>query len=455
MRLHSRFRIVLIAGMVLLLLPGAARAEAPPLVEAAKRGGGAALQALVAKGADVRAAAEDGTTALHWATYWDDLDSVKLLLKSGADPSAATDLGVTPLWLASLNGSAPMVEWLLRSGADATAKLQLGETAVMAAARSGSPEIVRQLAERGADLNASAARGQTALMWAVANQHVQVVEMLLELGANVHARSAVWNQVVGVNPASVPEYQRSIPHGGYTALMFAARAGALPEARQLVRGGANVNDTDAWGVSATALAAFSGFTELVGFLLDQGADPNAGTAGFTALHCAIMRRDERMVKALLSRGADPNARLQTWTPTRRSSEDVNFEPALVGASPLWLAARSSSPSVLRLLVDSGADPLFVLRNSYFLGRDDAASVPQQGATTVLMAALGMGGGGGAWVAVNPAEREALVLESVRLIVELGVDVNAADTNGGTALQAAEARDYSSVVEYLMAKGAKS
>ena len=356
MRLHPIVRIVLIAGVVL-LLPSAARSEPPPLVDAARRGGSAALQALVAKGADVRAAAEDGTTALHWATHWDDLASVKLLLRSGADPSAATDLGVTPLWLASVNGRTAAVDVLLRAGANAKARLLLGETPLMAASRSGSPEIVRQLLERGADINARAARGQTALMWATANHHPKVIETLLAHSADVHARSDVWNQVMGVEPQSVPENQRSIPQGGYTALMFAARNGDLASARQLVRGKANVNDTDSWGISATALAAYSGFTELVEFLLEQGADPNAAAAGFTALHGAIMRRDERMVRALLSRGADPNIWLRTWTPTRRASVDFHFYPSWIGASPAWLAARFSSPTVLRLLLDHGADPL--------------------------------------------------------------------------------------------------
>ena len=58
-------------------------------------------------------------------------------------------------------------------------------------------------------------------------------------------------------------YNRNIPHGGDTALMFAARGGALASARALVAGGANVNDADAWSVSAVSLAAHSGFTELV------------------------------------------------------------------------------------------------------------------------------------------------------------------------------------------------
>ena len=115
-----------------------------------------------------------------------------------------------------------------------------------------------------------------------------------------------------------------------------------------------MNDADAWGVSATALAAHAGYTDLVEFLLDRGADPNAAAAGFSALHAAIMHRDEKMVAALLAHGADPNAPLQTWTPTRRSSRDFNFAPELVGATPFWLVARFTEPDVMRLLEKHGA-----------------------------------------------------------------------------------------------------
>jgi ankyrin len=435
--------------LLAVFLIGAGGRELLPLVDAAKNADKDAVRALLKQGANVNAAEADGTTALHWASHRDDVESADLLIRAGAKVNAANDLGATALWTASLNGSVAMVRRLLEAGANPNAALLLGETPVMVAARSGHPLVVEQLLARGANVNARGARGQTALMWAVAQKHSGVVKVLIAHGADVHARSEVWSQVMAAPPHGLLEYNRAIPHGGDTALMFAARVGDLTSAKLLVAAGANVNDADAWGVSATVLAAHSGYGELVEFLLDKGADPNAAKAGFTALHAAIMRRDERVVSALLARGADPNARLQTWTPTRRASEDFNFAPELVGATPFWLAARFSEPNVIRLLLKHGADPLFVHRADYA----DGAQVRRTQVTTALMAATGMGGGM-AWVQPDRAQREALTLEAVKLAAELGVDVNAANTDGRTALDAATALKYETVVKFLVEKGAR-
>jgi ankyrin repeat protein len=330
----------------------------------------------------------------------------------------------------------------------------LGETPLMIAARSGNPDVVEQLLAKGANANARGARGQTALMWAVSQQHPDVVKALIARGADIHARSDVWHDMMAVPPHGKPEYNKLIPHGGETALMFAARVGDLDSARLLLAAGANVNDADAWGVSAMVLAAHSGFTEVVEFLLDKGADASSSEAGFAALHEAIMRRDEKMVSALLAHGANPNAPLQTWTPERRSSADFNFAPSLVGATPFWLAARFTEPNIMRLLAKHGADPLFVLRNEYYV--NDLNDRRTQ-ATTAVLAALGaLGGiaGGRPWVQIDRSERPALTLETVKLAIELGVDVNAANTDGRTALDLAKAQKLESVVKLLEANGAK-
>jgi ankyrin repeat protein len=348
-----------------------------------------------------------------------------------------------------------MVRLLLEAGASPNTGLLLGETPIMIASRSGNVEVVRQLLAGGARVNARAARGQTALMWAVAQQHPDVVRVLVAHGADVSARSESWSQVMAVSPHGNPDYNRAIPHGHNTALMFTARVGDLASARLLVDAGADVNDADAWGVSVLVLAAHSGFADLVEFLLEKGADPNSAAAGFTALHEAIMRRDERLVGVLLAHGADAHARLQTWTPTRRQASDFHFEPELVGATPLWLAARYTEPGVMKMLLERGADPLFVHKSERVVdGREGRAYDHRYESLTILMAAVGMGGGGPAWVPPERSQREALVLETAQLAVDRGVDVNTANTDGRTALDAAKALKFESVVAYLLGKGAR-
>jgi len=423
-----------------------------PLIDAVKNGDKVTLRALIQKKVDVNATEPDGSTALQWASYRDDLESADLLIRAGAKVNAANDLGVTPLWPASENGSSAMVRRLLEAGANPNVALLAGETPLMVAARSGYPDVVEQLLAKGANVNAHGSRGQTALMWAVAQKHPNVVKVLIAHHADIQLKSDVWTDVMAVPPHGYLPYNKAIPHGGETALMFAARVGDLDSAKLLVAAGAHVNDADAWGVSATTLAAHSGFRDLVEFLLAKGADPNAAPAGFTALHEAIMRRDEEMVTALLDHGADANAPLKTWTPSRRSSDDWNFEPILVGATPYWLAARFTEPSVMRLLVKHGADPSFVFHADY-VAEQGFGQAPRKETATALMAATGIIRVK-PWVEIEPREREALTLETVKLAVELGCDLNTANTDGRTALDGAKALKYDSVVNFLVEKGAR-
>jgi ankyrin repeat protein len=284
-------------------------------------------------------------------------------------------------------------------------------------------------------------------MWAAAEQHPEVVKVLLAHRADVHARSETWSQVMAVPPHGMLEYNKAIPHGHNTALMFAARVGDVESAKLLVAAGANLNDHDAWGVSATAMAAHAGARDLARFLLERGANPNTDGGGFTALHVAVMRRDQEMAVALLTHGANANARVRGWTPTRRSSKDYNFPPELVGATALWLAARFTQPEMMRLLVKHGADPLFVHRVEYHEGE---GAIPRKHATTALMAAVGMGGGGAGWIPVARADRERLMLETAKLAVELGIDPNAKNIDGKTALDAATSAKLPSVIAFLSA-----
>ena len=447
------------ARLLLLLILASfvtAAAGRPSIIEAVRKGDKDALRALLQKGVNVNEAEADGATALHWASYRDDLQSADALLKAGANVNAANDLGATALWAAAQNGSSAMVKRLLDAGANPNLALLSGETPLMVASRTGSAPVAELLIAKGANVNATGTRKQTALMWAVAQKHPEVVKVLLDRGSNVHARSASWTDVEAVPPHGYLPYNKAFPHGNDTALMFASLVGDLASAKLLVAAGANVNDTDAWGVSATAMAAHSKYEDIVEFLLDKGANASADEAGFSAIHPAIMHRSTRMVRALLEHGANPNAPLKTWTPERRTSKDFSFYPELVGATPLWLAARFAQPDVMRLLLQHGADPKFVFRVEYVPDGGPPEDVFRKRTyiTNPLMAAVGMGGGR-EWATVDRAAKEALTLEAVKIAVESGSDLNLENASDGrTALDAARALNYATVVKFLEEKGAK-
>jgi ankyrin repeat protein len=506
-----------VATLALLVSLPIAAAERPELIDAARNADRATLRALVQKKVDVNVTEGDGSTALHWASYRNDLESADLLIRAGANVNAANDLGVTPLWPASLNGSAAMVQRLLSAGANPKAALLRGETLVMTAARAGHAEVVQILLAAGADSNARPARGdttpclfdrskmcsvqaggQTALMWAVAQKHPDVVAVLLKHGVDIHAKSDVYAlKKAGDVPHPIPENQRAFPHGGDTAVIFAARVGDLASATLLINAGANVNDADAFGMSALAMAAYNNRTDVAELLLERGADPNLASSEISPLHAAILHRDEKLVAALLARGADANAPLRAWTGFERGSRDRWIHLAMVGARPFWLASRFGTPNMMRLLVGHGADPLFVHHSAYYSprigsvkGADVGLDAPRlTETTTALMAAMGMGGpAGGRWAQVPAREREAEALEAAKLAVELGVDLHAVNQFGRTckvpwevpagqirkcvevskpddeyygrfspprtALEGAKAMKYESVVKFLTEKGAK-
>jgi len=154
------------------------------------RGDQTALSALLQQKADANAPQVDGATALHWAVYRHELETVERLIRAGATVNVTSREGVTPIAMAALYGDAAIIDALLKAGADAKAKTANGETLVMFAARNGNPDAIRVIVNAGADINAKEnLRGTTALMWAVEQKHPAAVKALVELGADVSART--------------------------------------------------------------------------------------------------------------------------------------------------------------------------------------------------------------------------------------------------------------------------
>ena len=433
------------------------------LVDAAQGQDVAALRALLRDGVDVDAPQADGATPLAWAVHWDHHAMVDLLLAAGADASAANELGVTPLMLASTNGSAPMVGTLLEAGTNPNAARSSGDTALMMAARSGNPRAVRLLVAAGADVNRATAGGHTALMWASAERQADVVTLLVEIGADVHARAAtrtrppraggygrkeptVLSRFEAVNPAALPrdgDLDPPRPEGGFTPLLHAILAGHLESVRVLLAAGANVDEAAPDGVTALMLALTKRHGDIALFLLNAGADPSPADAGYTALHLASATGALAVAESLLVRGADPNQRLERPQRLTNAFEIGTFQSpgsgrlTQIGATPFILAAKSADAPMMRLLAEHGADSR--------LTTDDG--------TTALMLAAGLGKRASSDITYY-TWTEANAVDAIQVGLELGVDVNAANAHGETALHAAAYHNANRVIEHLLEAGAE-
>ena len=438
-----------IAGCSLLMVglagPSVA-AQQPALADAAEQRNNALISTLLGSGVSITAAQVDGMTALHWAVYHDDAETAGLLVRSGANVNATNRYGVPPLSLASTNGNANLVKLLLDAGADANASLPGGETVLMTAARTGNVDAVNALLARGANPNAQEGRAQTALMWAAAEGHVAVVRALIEGGAKIRA---------------------ALP-SGFTPLFFAVREGHIEVARALLEAGVHVNDTMqpeerrstpanigrydetvGNGTSPLLMAVQNGHFELAIALVDAGADPNDQRTGFTPLHTiSWVRRPDasdggdpppigsgrltslQFARALVERGANVNARVSKGAPRPPVSATLL---GTEGATPFLMAADRADLPLMRELLTLGADPLLSNADN----------------STPLMAAAGFG-------TANPLEEagtEAEALDAVTLLLDLGADVNAVDTNGDTAMHGAAYGNFPTIVQLLAERGA--
>src|SRR5438132_1075179 len=103
---------VFVAALLCVATVAAAAADTR-LSVAAMNGDMTAFQSLLNEKVDVNAPQGDGSTALHWAAYRDDLAMARLLLQAVAQTEVKTRLGdLTPLYMAAKNGNYAIIELL-------------------------------------------------------------------------------------------------------------------------------------------------------------------------------------------------------------------------------------------------------------------------------------------------------------------------------------------------------
>ena len=198
------------------------------------------------------------------------------------------------------------------------------------------------------------------------------------------------------------------------------------------------------------VAVQNGHFELAIALIEAGADPNDVRTGFTALHMipGVRKPDSNdsndgappmgagrlssadFVREIVKRGADVNFRLPRGTRGLFGTSSHIATDGAAGATPFLLAADRSDVPLMHLLLELGADPL----------------LPNFNNTTPLMAAAGVG-------TTSPDEEageESEALDAVKMLLDLGADINTVDNNGDTAMHGAAYNAYP-LVPHLLAE----
>jgi ankyrin repeat protein len=273
-----------------------------------------------------------------------------------------------------------------------------------------------------------------------------MVRLLLKHGAAVDGRSLVnnWARQVTAEPR-----MQARPAGGFTPLLYAARAGCLECAQLLVKAGADANLTDPDGVSPLLEAVLNFHFDLAAFLIKRGVDVDRwDTWGRCALYEAVDldmlpvggRADRpsldqttslQLIKLLLEAGANPNLQLKLFPPYRSLRDDRGADSLLtVGATPLLRAAKGGDMPAIQLLLAHGAN----------------VEIPTATGISPLLAAAGIGSS--ALDTRGRYKTQAQAILVVQALLQGGANINETDHAGETALHGAASWGWNDLVRTL-------
>jgi ankyrin repeat protein len=391
--------------------------------------------------ADVNRRDVDGTTPLQLAVYHDDVAEVQRLLKAGANVSLANNYGVTPMSLAADVANTQVIKMLLDAGADANSPNADGQTALHAVARTGNVEAAELLVKQGAKVDAKEKfGGQTPLMWASARRHPKMMQFLISKGADVNASSTDRNYQRHVQAEGRP---KNLDSGGLTPLLYSARENCMACVKVLLDNKADINLPDPDGVSPLLIAIMNSNWDLAKQLMLAGADVNQWDIfGEAPLFTSIGLRNNlsggrgpldplnetngiTIVRTLLERGANPNMQLFFRPANLTGATNTR------GSTPLIRAITAADMEVIKLLLEYKADVNLMMADKQ----------------TPMIAAI------------TGRAQEKQVLEILNLLHDAGADVNVIalvnhreDNRGGTALHYAVRKRYKEVMKKLASWG---
>ena len=449
---------------------------------AAQNGHMEAIRPLLEHGVSVQRYTE-GTTPLMLAAGNGHLETIKLLLKNGASLHSRDDKDLwTPLHYAAVKNQTDVVKFLLQNGVDLFAQGGWNETVLHLATRL---ELVRFLVDQGADIHARSDR-RTPLHVAAGEGQSDAVAYLLTQGADINSRDecghiALFDAVQGSHSAVAKvlvdgrcEVKLKDEEGKFlddVVLTLAAKRGLIDVFKLLLARGVTVNTIGRHGKKSLTETAGAGQSDMVAFLLDQGANINVidatkrevgkgGSASHedsdfeygsdkddsgpntTPLYCALNAGLGEVAKLLIERGAD--------------TSNLDGGPNSLAK----LAAMHGLSDIFQLLVDNKPFHFDEVKDGGTLlssaaTRGDFHSVKFLLQKFADVNAKNITGNTALCCILQSSEPPHVVMEIVMLLLSFGANIHTRNNERETPLVLAAQKNFEKVVELLLEYGCEA
>lgn len=416
---------------------------------------------LIENGADIFQRDIKGQSAFHLAAANGHTEAMRLLLEHGADVNEVTlpfgDIGYTPFMLAAERGHLETIQFLIKNGGQLNKGNENGWLPLHSAAAGDHTAVVQFLLENGGHVLAKTAQGTTVLHLAI---QLELVTFLVEKGADIHARDncrktplhvvAEKGQTDTINYLlSQGADVNSRDKDGLLALYYALKEGHATTANVLMDKGSNAmltNDESLSEIYETDLlqsSARKGSTAVLQLLLKRGLSADALHSDSvplrTPLEEAASTGQCEAVNFLLDHGASINGNVALRAALLCESQLDNSSEYWKNISPLYAALHAGQGEVAKLLIERGAD-ISSLESDKLKALTDLAA--EHGLLDVLKLldskALddleGFRFESGDTILTSAASR--LDLDLVSRLLRNGMDVNAKNDGGDTALSCA-------------------
>ncbi|KAI0982874.1 hypothetical protein GJ496_007401 [Pomphorhynchus laevis] len=313
------------------------------------------------------------------------------------DVNKASASGITPMLMVSEVGWSDVLEKLIRrggmvdaapSGRKAESAKIAGSTPLIGATKYNHPDCVSVLLNNNANPDHQNGSGISALMLAAEQGYRECVKLLVKAGASLEL-------------APRGDIALKMNLCGQTPLFCASKEGHVDIVNFLLEKGANPNAVNHYGVSTLWIPSQKGYIEIVKLLLQYKANPELapsgsdaderGISGWTPLYVAMKSRNLEVARILLHHGANPNAVTK------------------LGSTPFLLASEVADLEIIKYFVECNAALDFAPSGS------EADKLNITGQTPLFMATL--------------KER----LDVVQYLISKGVQVNVKNRYGVSPL----------------------